>query len=46
LATAAFRNPGLPSSYVIDASGSVRLVWAGGISQENLEKYVAPLLEE
>lgn len=46
LATAAFRNPGLPSSYVIDASGTVRLVWAGGISQENLEKYVAPLLEE
>jgi peroxiredoxin len=45
-ATAAFRNPGLPSSYVIDASGRVRLAWAGAISQEALEQYVTPLLEE
>ena len=45
-AVAAFRNPGLPSSYVIDASGTVRLAWAGAINLENLEKYVTPLLEE
>jgi peroxiredoxin len=46
LATAAFRNPGLPSSYIIDASGRVRLAWAGAISQDLLERYVTPLLEE
>jgi peroxiredoxin len=45
-ATAAFRNPGLPSSYVIDASGRVRLAWAGAINREKLEQYVTPLLEE
>jgi peroxiredoxin len=45
-ATAAFRNPGLPSSYVIDASGRVRLAWAGAVSRETLEQYVTPLLEE
>ncbi len=45
-ATAAFRDPGLPSSYVIDASGRVRLAWAGAISRETLEQYVTPLLEE
>jgi len=46
LATAAFRNPGLPSSYVIDAGGNVRLAWAGAISLEKLEEYVTPLLKE
>jgi peroxiredoxin len=45
-ATAVFRNPGLPSSYLIDARGTVRLAWAGAISLENLERYVTPLLEE
>lgn len=43
---AAFRNPGLPSSYVIDREGTVRLAWSGAISREVLEKYVTPLLEE
>jgi peroxiredoxin len=42
----AFRNPGLPSSYVIDRSGTVRLAWAGAVNREMLEKYVTPLLEE
>jgi peroxiredoxin len=45
-ATVAFRNPGLPSSYLIDAKGRIRLAWAGAISQKALEKYVTPLLEE
>jgi len=45
-ATVAFRNPGLPSSYVIDASGTVRLAWAGAINLEKLEEHVTPLLEE
>jgi len=46
VATVAFRNPGLPSSYVIDREGNVRLAWTGAISHETLEKYVTPLVEE
>lgn len=42
----AFRNNGLPSSYVIDKTGRVRLAWTGAISLEMLEKYVTPLLRE
>jgi len=42
----AFRNKGLPSSYVIDGSGTVRLAWTGAISREMLEKHVTPLLED
>lgn len=45
-ATTAFRNGSLPSSYVIDRNGTVRLAWVGEISQEMLEKYVTPLLTE
>jgi peroxiredoxin len=46
LALRAFRNDSLPSSYVIDREGIVRLAWTGPISLEMLEKYVTPLLEE
>lgn len=46
LALRAFRNDSLPSSYVIDRQGTVRLAWTGPISLEMLEKYVTPLLEE
>lgn len=42
----AFRNPSLPNSYVVDRDGVVRLAWVGAISQEVLEEYVTPLLEE
>lgn len=42
----AFRNPGLPSSYVIDRNGTVRLAWSGAVNRNVLEKYVSPLLEE
>ena len=45
-ATTAFRNGSLPSSYVIDRTGTVRLAWVGEISQGMLEKYVTPLLME
>jgi peroxiredoxin len=41
-----FRNTSLPNSYVIDRGGLVRLAWVGAISQEVLEEYVTPLLEE
>lgn len=44
LALIAFRNDGLPSSYVIDHSGNVILAWTGPISREMLEKYITPLL--
>jgi len=46
LALRVFRNDSLPSSYVIDREGIVRLAWTGSISLEMLEKYVTPLLEE
>jgi cytochrome c biogenesis protein CcmG, thiol:disulfide interchange protein DsbE len=42
----AFKTPNLPSSYVVDRSGQVRLVWFGAISEANLERYVAPLIQE
>jgi len=42
----AFRNLSLPSSYVLDRRGQVRLAWTGAISREMLEVYVTPLLEE
>jgi peroxiredoxin len=42
----AFNNWDLPSSYVIDRTGTVRLTWTGKISLEMLDKYVTPLLEE
>jgi cytochrome c biogenesis protein CcmG, thiol:disulfide interchange protein DsbE len=45
-ATVAFRNPGLPSSYLIDRQGVVRLAWAGAISRGMLDKYVTPLLDD
>ena len=41
-----FKNWDLPSSYVIDRQGIVRLSWTGGINQPTLEQYVTPLLEE
>jgi len=40
-----FNTMNLPSSYVIDRNGQVRLMWIGGISQKNLEKYVPTLIE-
>ncbi len=42
----AFNNENLPSSYVIDRKGIVRLAWVGEINREMLEKYVTPLLTE
>jgi len=41
-----FSTMNLPSSYVIDRNGRVRLMWIGGISKKNLEKYVPDLIEE
>jgi thiol-disulfide isomerase/thioredoxin len=40
----AFKNHNLPNSYVIDRTGTVRLMWTGEITREALEKYVSALL--
>jgi thiol-disulfide isomerase/thioredoxin len=46
LAEQKFKTESLPSSFVIDRAGRVRLMWFGGISKKNLEKYVADLIKE
>lgn len=43
-AGAAFNTMNLPSSYVIDRSGRIRLMWIGGISKANLDKYVPDVI--
>ncbi len=42
----AFNNNHLPSSYVVDRAGVVRLAWYGPISIEVLEEFVSPLVDE
>lgn len=46
LASKTFRINSLPTSFVIDRAGNVRLTWTGAISRAMLEKYVTPLLEQ
>jgi thiol-disulfide isomerase/thioredoxin len=41
-----FKTNSLPSSFVIDRTGRVRLMWVGGISKKNLEKYVTDIIKE
>jgi cytochrome c biogenesis protein CcmG, thiol:disulfide interchange protein DsbE len=43
---AAFHNLALPTSWLVDPQGQIRLTWAGPISREALERFVTPLLEE
>jgi cytochrome c biogenesis protein CcmG, thiol:disulfide interchange protein DsbE len=43
---AAFKTMALPSSFVIDKTGMVRLAWSGGIDAATLEEYLTPLLRE
>ena len=42
----AFKSLNLPTSYVIDRSGIVRLQWVGGISRKMLDQHVIPLITE
>lgn len=42
----AFKTRNLPSSYVIDRKGTVRLMWVGQITRNKLEQYVVPLIME
>jgi peroxiredoxin len=46
VATTAFKTNSLPTSFVIDRSGTVRLTWTGAITRAALEKYVTPILSE
>jgi peroxiredoxin len=41
-----FNTESLPSSFVIDRTGRVRLMWFGGVSEEFLEKYVTNIIKE
>jgi peroxiredoxin len=45
-ATRAFGANNLPTSFVIDRDGIVRLTWTGAISRAMLEQYVTPLLKK
>jgi peroxiredoxin len=42
----AFRMDYLPSSFVIDPSGTVRLAWTGAVTLETLEEFVTPLMKD
>jgi peroxiredoxin len=42
----AFKTLNLPSSFVIDQSGTVRLQWVGGISRKMLDQHVSPIIME
>jgi peroxiredoxin len=46
LAESMFGAMNLPSSFVIDRQGQVRLQWIGAISRAMLEKYVVPIINE
>jgi len=42
----AFKTMNLPSSFVIDRNGVVKLFWVGEINSKMLEKYVTPIIKE
>ena len=42
----AFKTLNLPSSFVIDRTGTIRLQWVGGISLKMLDQHVSPLIME
>lgn len=42
----AFKTLNLPSSFVIDRSGTIVLSWVGGVNGKTLEKYVTPIIRE
>jgi len=46
IALDAFGNWNLPSSYVVDRTGMIRLTWTGEISMAMLDKYITPLIKE
>jgi peroxiredoxin len=42
----AFKTLNLPTSYIIDRSGTIVLSWVGGINEKTLEDYVTPIIKE
>jgi len=42
----AFKTLNLPSSFLIDRAGTVRLMWVGEISRKMLDQYVTPIIME
>jgi peroxiredoxin len=42
----AFKTRGLPTSFVIDRNGTIKLMWVGGISRSVLDQHLIPLLME
>jgi thiol-disulfide isomerase/thioredoxin len=42
----AFKTLNLPSSYVIDREGTVRLMWVGGVNRKTLDQHVTPLITD
>lgn len=46
IALKAFKEEYLPSSYLIDPQGQVRLVWGGPVNLDTLEQHITPQLEE
>jgi thiol-disulfide isomerase/thioredoxin len=42
----AFNTLNLPTSFVMDRDGTLKLTWVGAISSEMLEKYITPMIEE
>ena len=42
----AFKTMNLPSSFVVDRSGTIVLSWVGGTNGRTLEKYVTPIIKE
>jgi thiol-disulfide isomerase/thioredoxin len=42
----AFKTLNLPSSFVIDREGTVRLMWVGGVSRGTLDQHVTPIIME
>lgn len=42
----AFVTMNLPSSYVLDRNGQVRLQWVGAITRQLLNEYIIPIIEE
>lgn len=46
LSESTFNTMNLPSSFVIDRHGQMRLQWVGKIDRAKLEQYVVPIIEE
>jgi thiol-disulfide isomerase/thioredoxin len=46
MAQRVFNTMSLPSSFVVDRGGTVRLMWLGAVSEKFLEKYVTKIIKE